>query len=318
MKRVLVVLFLFGILALVFTGILAAEETEKIVIEEDMAISEDTTWAGDVIINEGVTLIVRDCSLTVEQGKITNYGSFLVENGSLVGEKQIRNHGMLEIKNSTVDVTIWLYKGSILIGDSSKLRHTYFLDDDVRVEVSNCEIYHLACEFDSIVEVVGRCKIEFFDILIRISGNANVTYINDQFSEESRGYVIPEVTVSSETEMKYFGYGMKIQASAKVIVKDSQLLYLDAFQDTEVTLENCNLSSDGYGTLGNYGAFIKAEDSSFRRVRNSTIGNSITKLVNCTVSVYVKNNKGTLHLINTKVVDTFYEDRTLNEGERLP
>ncbi len=79
MKRIVQLLLVFCLLAFGFGVLSFAEEPEPMVIKEDTVISEDTTWKAKVTVNEGVTLTIRDCTLSIEEGDIENRGFILVK-----------------------------------------------------------------------------------------------------------------------------------------------------------------------------------------------------------------------------------------------
>jgi len=281
MRRVMGILFSFCFLLLVFTITATAGKIGELVIEHDMVITEDTTWTGkDVIINEGVTLRVKHSILTIEEGNVVNRGSIIVENANLVHRSKesmyIYNYGMLDLKSSIVDFVVYLYQDSMLLARNSKLEQIYFRGDYADVEVSDCEINRLSPQFNVMVKVTGASKINILDICIRIADNANVTYVNNKFTEESQGYIVPNVALSFISELNVFGFSMRIGKSAKATIKKSQLLWITGLQNSDVTIEDCRVMD------------------------------------------YVKSIKGIIHLINTRVADTFYKDRTLTEGEKLP
>lgn len=280
MRRVMRILFSFCFLLLVFTITVTAGNAEELVIEHDIVITEDTIWTGkDVIINKGVTLRVKDSILTIEEGSIVNRGSIIVENANLVhkseGSMYIYNYGVLDFKSSIVDFIVYLYQDSMLSARNSKLEQIYFRGDYADVEVSDCEINRLVPQFNVMVKVTGASKINTLDICIRIADNANVTYINNKFTEESQGYIVPDVAVSYISELNVLGFSMRIGKSAKATIKKSQLLWITGLENSEVTIEDC-------------------------------------KVMDCLKT------EGIIHLINTRVADTLYEDKTLTEGEKLP
>jgi len=62
---------------------------------EDLLITKDTTWPEKIIINEGVALTVKGCTLTTEREeatkgcRITNFGSLIMESVHLVQKRKI-------------------------------------------------------------------------------------------------------------------------------------------------------------------------------------------------------------------------------------
>jgi len=280
MRRVMRILFSFCFLLLVFTITATASKVGELVIEHDMVITEDTIWTGkDVIINEGVTLRVKHSILTIEEGNVVNRGSIIVENANLVHKSKesmyIYNYGMLDLKSSIVDFVVYLYQDSMLLARNSKLEQIYFRGDYADVELSDCEINRLSPQFNVMVKVAGASKINILDIYIRIADNANITYVNNKFTEESQGYIVPNVGVSYISELNVFGFSMRIGKYAKATIKKSQLLWITGLQNSDVTIEDCKVMD------------------------------------------YAE-TKGIIHLINTRVADTFYKDKTLTEGEKLP
>ena len=283
--------------------------------------SEDTTWKGKVTVNEGVTLTIRNCTLTVEEGDIDNQGFLLVQDGSLVriseSFKRIRNHGRLELRNGETDFIVYLYERSSLLAKDSKLSLIFFRGIGVEVEIESCEITRITPSYDAKVKIAGNTKIAVFDVALRILENATVVYRNNAFTEDSQGYLMPEVSISRDTGIEPLGYTMSVGQSARVTIEKSQLLALSVYTDSEVTFIDSDVPFEPFGEMQNYGGKFTATNSSFGWVSTNREEAQST-LENCVVKYYVENREGTLHLINTEVAGTLYQDRELDKGEKIP
>jgi len=66
------------------------------------------------------------------------------------------------------------------------------------------------------------------------------------------------------------------------------------------------------------GKYAKATIKKSQLLWITGLQNSEVTIDDCKVMDYVKSIKGIIHLINTRVADTLYKDKTLTEGEKLP
>jgi len=319
MRKSLQLLFLSCFLLFTLTIPLTAKEVEKLVIKQDTVISEDTTWRGDVTVNEGVTLTIKDCTLTTEEGWIRNKGSLVMENANLTQKgkthREVDNYGTMEVRDSSINSYIYLKKDSILLAKNSKLEGVCFHGDNAKVTFTHCEINRLFPEYDISITAKGKNKINILITQIHVLENANVSYIENKFTKESGGYVIPKFNASTDTKIDIYGYGMQIGNSAKVTIKKSQLSGLDLKRDSQVTVEDCKFLY--FGNVLNWGGVLKVKNSSFNCVWTND-PSAVNILTDCFVKRFVKNTKGKIYLINTHVADTLYADKILKEGESLP